>query len=112
MGDLRKCPGTRELISACAGESVAVARAEGYSFPENIVDELWAFYDSLPEEASTSLSRDLLEGRVSELEAWHGVIVRLAEKHGIAAPNQRFVYHALQPMQSRNQSGLKSSLTQ
>jgi len=101
MGELRKHLETRELITACADESRQVAECEGQIFSHDLSDELWGFYDGLPETASTSLSRDIQAGRPSELEAWHGVIVRLAEKHGIAAPNQRFVYHALLPLERK-----------
>jgi len=99
MGELRKHPETRELITLCAQESQRVAYAEGHQFPDDLIDSMWAFYDALPEAASTSLSRDFLDNRPSELEAWHGVIVRLAERHGIDVPNQRFVYNALLPME-------------
>lgn len=95
MGDLRKCPETRELITLCAQEACSVARAEGHELPHDLIGTMWNFYDDLPDGASTSLSRDVLANRPSELDAWHGVIVRLASRHGIDVPNQRFVYHAL-----------------
>ncbi len=99
MGELRKYPETRELITLCAHEAQSVARAEGHILPDDLIDTMWRFYDELPDAASTSLSRDLLTNRPSELDAWHGVIVRLADRHGIDVPNQQFVYNALQPMQ-------------
>lgn len=99
MGELRKHTETRELITLCAQESQSVAHAEGHQFPEDLIDSMWAFYDALPDAATTSLSRDFLDNKPSELEAWHGVIVRLANRHGIDVPNQRFVYNALLPME-------------
>ena len=99
MGDLRKHSGTRDLITLCASEALSVAQAEGHRFPEGLIDTMWAFYDALPDHASTSLSRDINDKRPSELEAWHGVIVQLAAQHGIDVPNQKFVYNALLPME-------------
>jgi 2-dehydropantoate 2-reductase len=99
MGELRKHAETRELITLCAGEALSVAQAEGHRFPEDLIDTMWAFYDALPDHASTSLSRDIHDKRPSELEAWHGVIVKLAVQHGIDVPNQKLVYHALLPME-------------
>ena len=99
MGELRKHPETRELITRCAHESQSVARAEGHIFPDNLIETMWRFFDELPATASTSLGRDLLANRPSELDAWHGVIVNLADCHGIDVPNQKFVYNALLPMQ-------------
>ncbi|MBX2882975.1 MAG: 2-dehydropantoate 2-reductase [Granulosicoccus sp.] len=101
MGELRKHPETRQLISSCATEAIAVANAEGFIFPDSLLDSHWRFYDDLPDGATTSLSRDLLANKPSELEAWHGVIVRLADQHGIEVPTQRFVYHALLPSERR-----------
>lgn len=99
MGDLRKHPETRELITLCASEALSVAQAEGHRFPEDLIETIWAFYDALPDHASTSLSRDINDKRPSELEAWHGVIVQLAAQHSIDVPNQKFVYNALLPME-------------
>lgn len=101
MGSLREHPESRRLITACANESRLVAEAEGYTYPDDFIDTLWQFYDALPEEASTSLSRDWLADKPTELEAWHGAIVRLAEQHGIDVPNQRFVYNAMLPRDRR-----------
>ena len=97
MGELRKHSETRELVTLCAQESQSVAHAEGHLFADDLIETMWTFYDALPDAASTSLSRDILENKPSELDAWHGVIVRLAERHGIEVPNQRFVYNALMP---------------
>lgn len=103
MGGMRTQPETRALITACANETRRVAEAESYTFESGFIDNLWQFYDALPDEASTSLSRDWLADRPSELEAWHGHVVRLAEKHGIDVPYQRFIYHALLPRDRRSQ---------
>lgn len=97
MGELRVHNETRELISLCAYEAMKVAEADGFKFPDDLPESLWKFYDELPHGATTSLSRDVLEGKRSELEAWHGVIVRLADRHGIDVPNHQFIYRALTP---------------
>jgi len=101
MGELRKHPETRELIASCGREAQSVAHAEGHHFSDDLSDTNWGFYDVLPEAATTSLSRDLLANKPSELEAWHGVIVRLAKRHGIEVPTQQFVYNALLPMERK-----------
>lgn len=97
MGELRKHPETRELITSCAREACSVANAEGHDLPDTLISTHWQFYDSLPAEADTSLSRDVRANRPSELEALHGVVVRLAEHHRIDVPNHRFIYQALLP---------------
>ena len=45
--------------------------------------------------ATTSLQRDLLEGRPSELDAWTGVVVRLASESGVDVPLHRLLLEVL-----------------
>ena len=56
----------------------AVARARRVAFAASVVADTMAFLDSLPEGATTSLQRDIIDGKPSELEAWNGAVVRLA----------------------------------
>jgi 2-dehydropantoate 2-reductase len=58
-----------------------------------------AFVDALAESATTSLQRDIAEGKPSELEAWNGAVVRLAEERGVATPLHAFIYHSLLPLE-------------
>lgn len=95
MGDIRAHAETRELVTEAMRESLDVGRARGLTFDADIENQLWSFYDDLPGEATTSLSRDILAGRASELDAWHGDIVRYGEQAGVATPTHRFIYQAL-----------------
>ena len=58
-----------------------------------------AFLDSLAENATTSLQRDIIDGKPSELEAWNGAVVRLAREVGIAVPTHEAVYNCLLPQE-------------
>jgi 2-dehydropantoate 2-reductase len=60
-----------------------------------------AFLDSLPEDATTSLQRDIIDGKPSELEAWNGAVVRLAQEAGVAFPTHEAVYYCLLPQELR-----------
>jgi 2-dehydropantoate 2-reductase len=65
------------------------------------VDEALGFFDGLPPGGTTSMQRDIAEGRPSELEAWSGAVVRLGEREGVATPTHRLVHHALIPWERR-----------
>jgi 2-dehydropantoate 2-reductase len=63
-----------------------------------------AFLDSLSENATTSLQRDIIDGMPSELEAWNGAVVRLAREAGVAVPTHEAVYYCLLPQELRARS--------
>jgi 2-dehydropantoate 2-reductase len=56
---------------------------------------------ALPEDATTSLQRDIRDGRPSELEAWNGAVVRLSQEHGVPVPLHDFIYNCLLPQEQR-----------
>ena len=79
-------PDVRPVARARAAEMLAVARAEGADLPDAVADELFDWFASLPEEASTSILADREAGRPLEWDARNGVVVRLGARHGIATP--------------------------
>ena len=50
-----------------------------------------AFLDALDPTGTTSLQRDITEGRPSELEAWNGAVVRLGREAGVPTPTHEFL---------------------
>jgi 2-dehydropantoate 2-reductase len=58
-----------------------------------------AFIDSFPYDSTSSLTRDIREGKPSELEYQNGSVVKLAEQYKVDLPVNRFVYHCLLPME-------------
>jgi 2-dehydropantoate 2-reductase len=101
IGVLRRRPETRDLLERAMHEVLAVARARGVALPDDAVDETLRFTDSLPEEGTTSMQRDIIAGRPSELEAQNGAVVRLGMETGVATPVHDFVYRTLQPLEAR-----------
>jgi 2-dehydropantoate 2-reductase len=99
IGVLRSRPETRELLERAMREVLAVARAHGVALPDDAVEETLAFTDSLPVEGTTSMQRDIIAGRPSELESQSGAVVRLGQEKGVEAPVHDFVYRALRPLE-------------
>ena len=66
---------------------------------EEIVEKTMQLIDSYPYESTSSLTRDVMEGRPSEIEYQNGTVVRLAEKLNIDVPVNRFIYHCILPME-------------
>ncbi len=99
VGVLRTVPESREMLLRCMEEVAAIARAKKIVLPGDVVETSMALIDSLPESGTTSLHRDIVEGKPSELDAWNGAVVRLAREAGIDAPTHRSIYESLLPME-------------
>lgn len=101
-GAWRHVPETRALLKAAMNEVVDLANARGVSLPRESVERTLPFVDRLPEDATASMQRDLLEGRASELEAQTGAIVRLAKAAGVPTPANAFLYAVLLPAERQS----------
>lgn len=101
IGVIRTLLETRRMLERCMQETLAVARARHVPLEETIIAHNRAFVDALAPEATTSLQRDIAEGKPSELEAWNGAVVRLGHEVGVATPLHEFIYHSLLPLELR-----------
>jgi 2-dehydropantoate 2-reductase len=91
-GVLRTRPGTRRLLTEATTEIRDVALARGIALAADVVPRTLAWIDQLPADGTTSLQRDLIAGRPSEIEAWTGAVVRLGHESGVPTPVNTFLY--------------------
>ncbi len=105
IGALRSRPGTRQALVEAMGEIEAIARARGIGLPSGIVEKTLTFVDQQPAGATSSLQRDLLAGRPSELEAWAGSVVRLGRESGVATPVHGLLYELLAARAGQSPAG-------
>ena len=101
IGVVRGRPETRRLLERAVQEIHAVAAASGVTLPPSAVAETLAYVDSLPDEATASMQRDILAGRPSELDAQSGAVARLAARAGVEAPVHDFLWRSLLPLELR-----------
>src|SRR5262249_47352771 len=99
IGITRAIPETRRLLEQCLEEVVAVGRARRIAIAETAVADSMKFLDTSPADGTTSLQRDIADGKPSELEHWNGAVVRLGRESGVATPVHAFIYHALLPQE-------------
>jgi 2-dehydropantoate 2-reductase len=104
IGPLLRNPETRELLATAMREVVEVANARGVGLSPADMESTFAYLERLPEAATTSLQRDIMAGRPSELDAWTGAVVRLAEVAGVEVPLNA-VIRALLGAQERQSRG-------
>ncbi|MFQ5795888.1 MAG: 2-dehydropantoate 2-reductase [Candidatus Bipolaricaulia bacterium] len=95
IGPILQDPDTRQMFADCMREVKAVARAQGISLPEGIVEERLTFADRLLPEMKSSMQRDLERGHRLELDALNGTVVRLGRELGVDVPVNHFIYAAL-----------------
>ena len=100
-GILRRLPETLDLIDRSCREVVTVARAHDVVLSEDILKRNMALLESLPESATTSFQRDVMDGRPSELDALVNALVRLGEQAQVPTPLHQFFSHGLLPMEMK-----------
>jgi 2-dehydropantoate 2-reductase len=98
-GVLRRLPQTRSLMELSMLEIEQVAEARGIRLPGDAVNQALASLDSLPENATSSMQRDIMTHRPSELESQNGAVVRLGREAGIETPVNSFIYDSLLPLE-------------
>jgi 2-dehydropantoate 2-reductase len=79
----------------------ALAQARRIALADDKVTTCLTLLRRQPPEGTTSLQRDIIAGRPSELDAWSGAVVRLGRQAGVATPVHRFIYHSLLPQELR-----------
>jgi 2-dehydropantoate 2-reductase len=99
IGMIRTLPETRRLLEQCMREIFEVARARQIGLSDGIVEKTMMFLDSLAPSGTTSLQRDIADGKPSELDAWNGAVVRLGQEVGITTPLHSFIYNSLLPLE-------------
>lgn len=94
-GVVRTDPKWRGYIISAMEEIYALAHARGVNLPADSVAKVVGFVDGLPEEATSSMQRDIAAGKPSELESQNGAVVRMARESGIDAPTHTLIYNSL-----------------
>jgi 2-dehydropantoate 2-reductase len=101
VGEWRSVPEIRDLVTAGLHEVASLAHARGIDLGDDAVEKTWQRYDALAPASTSSLQRDVMDGKPSELDAQLGAIVRLAQHAGVAVPVTSMLYHALLPQERR-----------
>src|SRR6266446_7316516 len=100
-GVLRKLPQTRVLMEQAMREILLVAKAHNVGLSDDAVDQALTSLDGLPENAMSSMQRDIMAHLPSELESQNGAVVRLGREAGIETPVNSFLYASLLLLEMR-----------
>lgn len=88
-GDFQREGEARELFKTLIREIVTLSKAMGITFEEDLVERNLKILSNLPEETTTSMQRDVMEGKQSEIDGLIYEVVRMAEKYGAEVPTYR-----------------------
>src|ERR1041384_1243688 len=94
-GVLRSDPKRRAQMLSAMQEIYALAHARGVKLPSDSVEKVMAAVDGLPDDATSSMQRDIAAGKASELESQNGAVVRMARESGIDVPTHALIYQSL-----------------
>ena len=85
----------REFLSECMAEISALADAMEIPFLVDIVKTNLEILDALSPEASTSMQRDIWEGKMSEMDGLVFEPVRMGRKYGVSMPKYEMIARSL-----------------
>ncbi len=95
LKQIHQAEGILPTIRQMMTEVQQIAEAEGIQIPNQTLDELISSAGSYAD-VKTSMLKDLESGRMPELEAIVGVVLKKAEKHGITTPVNQTIYNLIQ----------------
>lgn len=96
-GEIRELKETRLLMRDLLNEIFSVSQKAGIAIKPDFIDKTIDAIDAFPYDSTSSLTRDVWEGKPSEIEYQNGAVVKLGEKYGIETPVNRFVYSCILP---------------
>ena len=101
VGQWGSMAGSWEMAQQVVKEVLAVAHAKGINIPVDALPATIARLESSPPSGTSSMQRDLMEGRPSELEVQNGGVVRLGLEAGVPTPVNSFIYDSLLPQEMK-----------
>ena len=100
-GQWRNLEGSWELAQRVVREVLAVAVGKGVGMPTDAFSSAISRLQGSPSDGTSSMQRDLMDGKPSELEFQNGGVVRLGLEVGVPTPVNTFIYHSLLPQEIR-----------
>ena len=100
-GILRSNPKMRAQMLMAMEEIYQLAHARNIKLPSNSIETVMTSVNALPEDATSSMQRDIAAGKPSELESQNGAVVRMALESGVQVPTHELIYAKLKPFEEK-----------
>lgn len=105
-GVIRTDPKWRTQILNAMEEIYVLAHARGIKLPPDSIDTVMRTVNALPEDATSSMHRDIAAGKPSELDSQNGAVVRLARESSVEVPTHQLIYQTLKPSEEKARAAL------
>jgi 2-dehydropantoate 2-reductase len=102
-GQLADCAETRELVALAVEEAIAVAAAAGVELPYAAPVEKVLAVATATAQNSSSMLQDLQSGRLTEIDAINGAMIRQGERLGVATPVNQTLTLLVKALEQRGQ---------
>lgn len=99
IGEVRSTPESMHLLEQLVDETLAVGVAAGIPLTNEHRDSVITQVSKSPVDGTTSMQRDIRDGKPSELETQLGPVIALGKKHSVETPALSFAYSALKPQE-------------
>jgi len=99
VGEMMASSQIKKMMVQTANEIIAIATAKGIDLAKKCIEQQFQIIESQPYDTTSSLHRDIIEGKPSELEAQNGTVVKLGMALGIPTPVNTFIYYCLLPQE-------------
>jgi 2-dehydropantoate 2-reductase len=96
-GNYREIPEVRKMLICAMKEIEAIAYAKRIKLDKDIVQQKIDFIDGLSFDSTTSMQRDILNNKKSELEELIGFTIQMGKEVNVSTPIHEFIYAALKP---------------
>jgi 2-dehydropantoate 2-reductase len=97
MGVVRDMPDAYAMMMAAIDEVIAVGKAKGITFPDDLMDGTIALIKNFPASSKSSMLEDLERGNRLELPWLSGAVVRIGKEVGVPTPIHQFITTVLTP---------------
>lgn len=95
LGEIRENVFLKKKMHETAEEILAIANKKGILLSETDIEKIFKIISNMNFETTSSLQRDLIEGKPSELANFNGFIVEKGKELGIDTPVNSFIYQSL-----------------
>jgi len=95
LGEIRENVFLKQKMYETAEEIVIIANEKGIALNKSDIDKIFAVIDNLNFHTTSSLQRDMMESKPSELDNFNGFIVNKGKELGIDTPVNSFIYQCL-----------------
>lgn len=105
-GELRELKQTRKMMVDLLKEIYKLSQKVGVRINSDFVHKTVSQIDAYPYNSTSSLTRDVWEGKPSEIDYQNGTVVKLGRKYRIETPINKFIYNCILPMELKARSHL------